>query len=427
MTAAPLSPEPAATAVLSDRRTLVPWFAAHAVASFAAALGGSTVYFYAKYQLHTKLVDMLWMAACGGFIYIFSSIFGGRLADRVGQKRVFIIAGCLAVPMFLIGYAAVARGSVMLLFLEVAMSNLIVSPMWPSVESALTRSRGRMKLTSRITCYNLVWSCTCFLATFLTGSIAHVVSWGGVFLFCAMVQVVALVIIVFIAVPQSMIGTHHVEDNPEDQAKSNAIRASGKSKTLLWMAWLSNSLAFVSANTLGPVMPALTLQAGITSAAVATAVGSVASLTRLIGFFFASVWTGWHYRVHWMLIFFCAMIVATAGVLMARNIVVLVDTQIFLGLTWAMLYSGSLYYSMHLSHGSGENAGIHEAVIGVGTVIGPTLAALVGGPNSLPPKTAVLLSILVAGGCGLFGMAPRARGIAKIADSPADESGRSLP
>lgn len=424
MTGSPLSSAPAAPAALRDRRTLVPWFAAHAMASFSAALASNTVWYYAHYLLNTPLVQMLWMCALGGFIYIFSSIFGGRLADRFGQRRVFLTAGLLTIPTFLIGYVAVVDRSVPLLFLEVVMANLIITPMWPSVESVLTRSPGKMRLTTRITCYNLVWSGTCFLAAFLTGAISALVSWKDVFVVSAAGQIISLLIILLIAIPQSMIGTQHVEDDPVEQARSNAIRASGKSKTLLRMAWLSNALSFVSANTLGPFMPVLTLNAGIVSPAIATAVGSVASLTRLIGFLFASLWTGWHYKVSWMLIFFCTMVVGTAGVLMSRNAPMLVATQVFLGLTWAMLYSGSLYYSMHLSHGSGQNAGIHEAVIGVGTVIGPTMAALVGGPNALDPKTAVLLAIMVVGGAGLFGMARKARGIAEISLLPISNSGK---
>ena len=427
MTAAPLAPVPAAPATLRDRRTLAPWYAAHAVASFSAALAGNTVWYYARYHLGTPLVRMLWMCAMGGFVYIFSSIIGGRLADRFGQRRVFLTAGLLTVPTFLIGYAAVVHQSVALLFVEVVMTNLIVTPMWPSVESVLTRSPGKMKLTTRITCYNLVWSSTCFLGSSLTGAISALVSWKGVFILCAVGQIVALLIILLVAIPQSMIGTQHVEDDPAEQARSNAIRASGKSRTLLWMAWLSNALSFVSANTLGPFMPVLTQNAGIVSPAIATAVGSVASLTRLIGFLFASFWTGWHYKVSWMLIFFCTMVIGTAGVLLSPNATMLVCTQIFLGLTWAMLYSGSLYYSMHLSHGSGQNAGIHEAVIGAGTVIGPAMAALVGGPNALRPKIAVLLAILVFGGAALFGMARRARGLAEITGLPKPDSDKDMP
>ncbi len=421
------SPPPAARLALRTRRALAPWFVGHSVMSFSAALAGNSIYYYAHYQLGTPLVQMLWMAALGGFIYIFSSIFGGRIVDRFGQRRVFLIAGSLTIPTFFIGYIAVALHSVPLLFVEVIVSNLIISPMWPAVESVLTRSPGKMKLAMRVTCYNLIWSSTCFLAFFLTGTIAALVSWRGIFIVSACGAFLSLLIIFFIALPQSMIGTRHIEDDPREQARSNALRASGKSKTLLWMAWVSNSLSFVSANTLSPIMPVLTLNAGITSPALATAIGSIAALTRLIGFLFASLWTGWHYQIRWMLIFFGVMVVSTGGVLISRSPSMLVFTQIFLGLAWAMLYSGSLYYSMHLSHGSGQNAGIHEAVIGIGTVIGPTLAALVGGPNALGPKTTVLMIILVVGGAGLFAMARQAHGIAEIANPTNSGSDKGTP
>ena len=41
-----------------------------------------------------------------------------------------------------------------------------------------------------------------------------------------------------------------------------------------------------------------------------------------------------------------------------------------------MIYSGSLYFGMVLSEGSTEHGGYHEALIGVGWVLGPTAGAI---------------------------------------------------
>ena len=50
--------------------------------------------------------------------------------------------------------------------------------------------------------------------------------------------------------------------------------------------------------------------------------------------------------------------------------------QLLLGVALGMIYSGSLYFGMVLSDGSTEHGGYHEALIGLGTVIGPGAGAL---------------------------------------------------
>ena len=50
--------------------------------------------------------------------------------------------------------------------------------------------------------------------------------------------------------------------------------------------------------------------------------------------------------------------------------------QIVLGVVMGLIYAGSLYFGMVLSAGSTEHGGYHEALIGLGSVLGPGMAAL---------------------------------------------------
>ena len=54
-----------------------------------------------------------------------------------------------------------------------------------------------------------------------------------------------------------------------------------------------------------------------------------------------------------------------------------VGWQIVLGLALGLVYAASLYFGMVLSEGSTEHGGYHEALIGVGSVLGPGAGALV--------------------------------------------------
>ncbi len=393
------------------RRMLWPWYAAELAVSFSVILAGTNVYYFARYALHAPAADLLWIAAGGGFTYMLGAFFGGRWVDRLGQRRVLQALALLNIPVFAVAVTGVLLGSLTLLMLHVALLNLFSAAMWPALESALTRSPGRWRLTTRVTVYNLTWSTGAFLAFGADGTLALWFSWAGVFLGSALVMLLSWAMVRWWAIPQSWIGAEHVADDPRDQQESERVMRSAPSLALLHMAWLANMLAFVCTNTVIPLMPAITLADGLRSYAVATAVGSIWTWMRALGFALAWLWTGWHYRVRWMLLFFGVLIVATEGLLLGRGLLALIGLQIIFGLAAAMLYSGSLYYSMHLGRGGGRNAGIHEALIGGGTVVGPALAALAGPPDNLPSKAVAILLVLLCGALGMGLLAFRTRGL----------------
>jgi hypothetical protein len=60
----------------------------------------------------------------------------------------------------------------------------------------------------------------------------------------------------------------------------------------------------------------------------------------------------------------------------AVDLASMVGWQVALGAVMGMIYSASLYFGMVLSEGSTEHGGYHEALIGLGSILGPGTAAL---------------------------------------------------
>jgi hypothetical protein len=75
----------------------------------------------------------------------------------------------------------------------------------------------------------------------------------------------------------------------------------------------------------------------------------------------------------------------------------MVAWQVVLGLTLGLIYAASLYFGMVLSDGSTEHGGYHEALIGVGTVIGPGAGALAEGLGGGNPMWGVLAVSAILG------------------------------
>src|SRR5213075_175303 len=87
-----------------------------------------------------------------------------------------------------------------------------------------------------------------------------------------------------------------------------------------------------------------------------------------------SVW--WHTRPRILLFAAIAMLVAFVGVTLFPALELMVLSQLLLGAAMGIIYAASLYFGMVLSEGSTEHGGYHEALIGLGSVLGPGAGAL---------------------------------------------------
>jgi hypothetical protein len=160
-----------------------------------------------------------------------------------------------------------------------------------------------------------------------------------------------------------------------------------KRKLAMWLARISLPATYVVIYSLMAMMPSLPVMRSLDTAA-RTAVGSVWMAARLLTFLYLGATVWWHTRPRILLAAAVGMLVAFPGVtirpseMLAGSITPAVDLaamigwQIALGLAMGIIYSSSLYFGMVLSEGSTEHGGYHEALIGLGSVLGPGAAAL---------------------------------------------------
>jgi MFS family permease len=97
---------------------------------------------------------------------------------------------------------------------------------------------------------------------------------------------------------------------------------------------------------------------------------------RLAAFLCLWGWRGWHYRFRWLVVANATLILSFAAILLAPDVAWLVAAQAAFGLAIGLIYYSSLFYSMDVGEARAENGGIHEAVIGIGSFVGPTVGAV---------------------------------------------------
>ena len=73
------------TAKVSNLRSLLPWYSAEFLASYAATLFITGCYDWAEKGIGATPSERLWLSALWGLEYIFISLFAGRLSEKWGR------------------------------------------------------------------------------------------------------------------------------------------------------------------------------------------------------------------------------------------------------------------------------------------------------------------------------------------------------
>jgi len=371
----------AAPRSFSDFRALGPWYIAVALHSYVVNLFGVGCYDYADKMLGAPTAKRLWLSAFWGFLYIFIAIVSGKSIVKFGTRKFLFIMVPANIVALLLATIVLhpAAQSVFVLFLLMIPLNIASSSCWPALETAVSRSPAKMPLSTRMAVYNICWSGTGFVAFFTKGALQEI-SWSLMFLVPAAVALISSVVLWAFSIPES--GKEQIPEEAHDEMDLNTPEMRLRAKTLLHMAWIGNALSYVACNVMIPVGLTIVSAAWlnryghISTLTVAAIVTSVWVFARAIGFVLTMKCKFWHYKARWLVGSQLALAFGFLLIMRVHDPMVLIFAQVVLGLAAALIYSSSLYYAMHTSDGCGEHAGFHEALIGAGICLGPTIGAI---------------------------------------------------
>jgi MFS family permease len=149
-----------------------------------------------------------------------------------------------------------------------------------------------------------------------------------------------------------------------------------RARTLaLWLSRIALPATYVVIYSLMAMMPSLPVMQSL-EPTWRTPLASVWILARFVSFVVLGATTWWHTRPMLLLGSAVVMLGAFIGVATGASLAWMLAWQIVLGVVMGMIYSASLYFGMVLSDGSTEHGGYHEALIGVGSVLGPSAGVL---------------------------------------------------
>jgi MFS family permease len=171
----------------------------------------------------------------------------------------------------------------------------------------------------------------------------------------------------------------------------------------LWLSRIALPSTYVIVYSIAPALPSLYAIKQLTPT-TATLVGSAWLVARAFAFAIIGSTTFWQKRPGLMFLASVVMLFAFIGTIvpgaltelpLLHALAAMVVAQIALGLSIGTIYSASLYFGMAVSNGSTAHGGYHEALIGLGQILGPLLGATMQWiyPGTLWPAVAAISGI----------------------------------
>ncbi len=349
------------------RLKLFNYFVVEGICAFAGILFLYCAFFWTGKKFGYSATENLLLTATHGFTYIFSSKYGGKIADRFGYDRTLFFCSLGIAATLLVGWIPDWRWTP---FVVVVLFTIFIGPIWPSLEAAVLHCPGKTSMPNRLGFYNITWGTGdalgfAFSAFFFNWNPDSILWAAGIFY---LVQSAWL----------KLGPSHHGQGEgiAMDIPHSGTAVPREVKRRFMHTAWLANALGFLLVAGTTALNPQLGEKLGL-SATATIWLSSTQLFARAASFAICWKWEAWHYHRGWSL---WALWIAPVSIAMAffiNNTVVVFAALALFGLAHGLSYSGSLYYSLDYGDNKGEHGGLHEAILGIGIFSGPLLAALV--------------------------------------------------
>ena len=333
---------------------------------YASVYYSNFLFFYLQHTFGFGGAENLLTAALGGFVYIVAAWQGGKWVERYGCIRILYMGSCGVILSLTLGMVFTTPTAQVMVF---CLWTMAICFIWPALETLISDQAGG-SLSKMVGIYNVTWAAGGAIGYFTAGILIEKLGMASLFWLPLGLKIVELVLLPCAARWLQKENNRQCHEKPLISAFCLA-----DAKRFLWMAWLANPCSYVAINTIIPLIPSIAEKLDL-STSMAGIVCSLWMFAKLAAFAAFWRWTGWHYRFRWLAGSFLLMIACFFGFLITQSIGLLLVAQVGFGLSIGLIYYSSLYYSMNVTKNQGSNAGLHEAMIGVGMFIGPAFGAV---------------------------------------------------
>jgi MFS family permease len=408
------------------RHQLLLLYAAEAANAISAILLVVGLSFYTSHRFNWGARENFSVAAFQGVFYMLGALLAKGISQRWGRERslLWLYSGMAAFAIAVSVSASMTWAVTTALL--VVMETGLVAASWPMLESLVSAAGEPSRLSKRLGLYNVIWSAVGAIAVAASGAvIQHAPAWA----FFEIIAAGHLLAGALIFYRTRVVNPQYDRGDPaQSQARPEHKKPSATRPLLdgtivrrhhlaLWLSRVALPSTYVVVYSVAPALPSLHAIKQLTPT-IATVVGSTWLIARAAAFAVTGSTTFWHKRPGLMFLASVTMLFAFIGTIvpgaltkmdLLHALSAMVIAQIVLGFSIGTIYAASLYFGMAVSAGSTRHGGYHEALIGLGQILGPLLGATMQWiyPGTLwPAVTAisgvVLISVTVEAVVGLY-------------------------
>jgi MFS family permease len=362
------------------------------LSSFAVVLFVFCVFFWAKLRFGYSDAENLFMGALQGFVAIFSTRYGGKLADRVGYERVLTVCVAMMALTMAVGWISAWRYTPLVVS---AIYVLFAGATWPALEALILHCPGRLTVPNRLGLYNISWSSGNAIGIVISGALFK---WNpnSIFWVAAVVHGVQVFWLALGKRSSDLVSPSQIDE----EIPMESGRPISEKRTFMHLAWIGNGLAFLMVVGFNALVPEMAIRLNLIPS-MAIWLSCALPIMRTVAFVICWRWEGWHYSLPWLQSALWLAPLSLGLIFFSNQIFPTLVGMVIFGLCFGLTYSGSLYYTLDYGHAAkGEHAGLHESIIGIGSFVGPLLAAGVAamGAGAFGAQwTFVLLAVIVSG------------------------------
>ena len=349
-------------------------FAAAFCTDCALYLVNSAVPFKALRLGADPLALGLLAAASTGAYALFVNV-SGRASDRFSRLTLARLS-CMGVIVACIGFTLADKVSRLLVFAPVAGASLAF--FWPCTQASVADRSSQHTLERNLSRFNMSWSSGKGLGFLCGGALLAAFSPEAVFTVGS-----AMLFVIFFLLPYEPKNQRLAAPEPEPGADTTAALASRPpdAETLRQaarfrrLAWLANGAAYGVASTLTYHYPRLVQQHGWSSRTFGLFMGGMYFTQTLAFVILMRSARTWRFRRAPL---YLPQLLLAAGILalpLSSGLRLGVTAVVF-GFALSTCYAASIYYSLMGHAERGKNAGVHELLIGIGSMTVPLLGGI---------------------------------------------------
>ncbi len=335
--------------------------------AFGSVLSNSS--FYSSYLTFSSSFFGI-LVAVATACYTLLAIPMGKLSDRIDRRKM-LYAGCLllAIVGLLLPYCN-TRLHLLVIFPCIGIS---MSLFWPAYEAWLAERESEGKLLHRIMLFNLFWSTGLTLGPAFSGYLYQDSNPFRPFYLSSLFGIITIGVITICKSNQPY------ENSSEDSNTQQTLFPSANIRnSYLNIARCANFASYFTLGVLRWLSPKLTKEMGIPPSMFGNMMLALGGIQPIVFLFLGTGYsTRWHYRLNPLIVVQLLSIVSLLSIGMIQNNYIWIFAFIVIGISVAFTYFNSLYYGLDRHDDMGNKSGWHEAILGLGSLLGPLLGGYI--------------------------------------------------